>query len=69
MADRLNLIGPAMEQPQYHLLERKKVRAQHVLRIWLLHCYLLVIFFFCFIRRMMNVLREHGGLARGGGEY
>ena len=25
VAQRLNLIGPAMEQPQYHLLERTKV--------------------------------------------
>lgn len=25
VADRLNLVGPAMEQPEYSLLERKKV--------------------------------------------
>jgi hypothetical protein len=27
VADRLGLIGPAMEQPQYHMLERQKVLA------------------------------------------
>ena len=27
MSERLGLIGPAMEQPEYNLLNRKKVRA------------------------------------------
>ncbi|EIE23150.1 hypothetical protein COCSUDRAFT_66187 [Coccomyxa subellipsoidea C-169] len=29
IADRLNLIGPAMEQPEYSLLERKKVEVDY----------------------------------------
>lgn len=30
VAQRLNLIGPAMEQPQYHLLERTKVERDYL---------------------------------------
>jgi len=29
IADRLGLIGPSVEQPQYHMLERKKVEADY----------------------------------------
>jgi hypothetical protein len=31
IADRLDLIGPAMEQPEYNLFERQKVRGREPL--------------------------------------
>lgn len=48
VADRLGLIGPAMEQPQYHMLERQKVPDPHSHCSSLhVHCPFSIIVFTC----------------------